>query len=61
MKEKCIMFRAIMMLIHARKINKLKDKLSADITRYYDYLLYHSNKPGGIEVLDHWEITQALR
>ena len=55
------MFRVARLKAHARKILKLKDKLSADLTSYYDYLLYCSKKPGGIEVVDSWEIRRALR
>jgi len=55
------MFYAIMLRLRARKINKLKEQLSADLTRYYDHLLYHSRKPGGIDVIDDWEIVKALR
>ena len=60
-KGEMIMFRAARLKAHARKILKLKDKLSADLTSYYDYLLYCSKKPGGIEVVDSWEIRRALR
>jgi len=55
------MFRAMILKAHARKVLKMKDKLSAELTHYYDYLLYCSKKPGGIEVVDSWEIRRALR
>lgn len=55
------MFYSIMLRMRARKINKLKEKLSAQLTHYYDHLLYHSRKPGGIDVIDDWEIVRALK